>query len=227
MFRLSVVQRVGFVGLVMALLVSIPTTALAQFGEPEADSESEDYAVSTPLPDRLCQGVHATGQAECYDEPGNPIGCAETGQDGESQKGFSVDPFPRFTDNGDGTVKDNLTGLIWLQLANCLTQQPWAAALSAANILGHGSCDLTDSSVAGDWRLPNVKELQSLIDFSEASPALPSGHPFSSVATTLYWSSTTKVQNPATAWWVSFAGGNVSTHYKPNLNCGWPVRGGL
>jgi hypothetical protein len=129
--------------------------------------------------------VAATGQTECWDPPGNPIDCVGTGQDGEYQSGVSVDP--RFTDNGDGTVTDNLTGLIWLQVANCV-MAGWTGALSAANDLADGSCGLTDGSVAGDWRLPNVKELQSLIDFG-SYPSFPGGHPFSGVQAGYYWSS--------------------------------------
>ena len=97
----------------------------------------------------------------CWDAL-EPIDCAGTGQDGEYQAGVSVDP--RFTDNGDGTVTDNLTGLIWLKDADCFGSRNWTNALSDANTLADGSCGLTDGSVAGDWRLPNVRELQSLID---------------------------------------------------------------
>src|SRR5262245_41434079 len=75
-------------------------------------------------------------------------------------------PNPHFTDNGDGTVLNNLTNLIWMMSANCSTISPvnWVTALSNANSLANGQCGPSDGSVAGDWRLPNVKELQSLID---------------------------------------------------------------
>ena len=53
-----------------------------------------------------------TGQTKCYDEAGTEIPCAGTGQDGEIQAGVAW-PEPRFTDNGDGTMTDNLTGLKW------------------------------------------------------------------------------------------------------------------
>ncbi|NIO68243.1 MAG: DUF1566 domain-containing protein, partial [Anaerolineae bacterium] len=54
-----------------------------------------------------------------------------------------------------------------------------------------GECGLGDGSSEGDWRLPNVRELQSLIDYGRQTPALPSGHPFTGVQSSLYWSSTT------------------------------------
>ena len=99
--------------------------------------------------------VAATGQTRCWDELGTLIDCCGTGQDGEYQLGASVDS--RFTDNGDGTVADNLTGLIWMKNANCFGTRSWEGALFDANTLADGSCGLTDGSVAGDWRLLNIK----------------------------------------------------------------------
>ena len=173
-------------------------------------------------------GVPKTGQTGCWDESGNPIDCAGTGQDGEYQAGVSVDP--RFTDNLDGTVTDNLTGLIWLHDPNCFGKRSWSNALSDANTLASDSdsCnpDLTDGSVAGDWRLPNVKELQSLIDFGQYFPALPPGHPFSGVQSNYYWSSTTDADNPSDAWFVYLVNGYVTNYDKGPFGYVWPVRGG-
>ncbi len=172
--------------------------------------------------------VAKTGQTGCWDVSGISIPCAGTGQDGEFQAGVSVDP--RFMDNGDGTVTDNLTGLIWLQDANCFGPRDWTTALSDANGLADGSCGLTDSSLAGDWRLPNVKELLSLLDFSQDSPALPPGHPFTGLpsSTEIYVSSTTIAASGEFAWHPSMFGGNLSNGRKTILNDSvWPVRGGL
>ena len=115
-----------------------------------------------------------TGQTICYDVDGVEIDCTGTGQDGEYQMGV-VCPDPRFTDNGDGTVTDNCTGLIWLKNANCFEPTEWSVALTDCNDLADGICGLTDGSVVGDWRLPNVKELLSLIDYANNFPALPTG----------------------------------------------------
>lgn len=71
--------------------------------------------------------------AGCWGAFGIPINCAETGQDGKYQSGASVSP--RFNDNGDGTVKDNLTGLIRLKDPACLGLRNWTDALLAANAL--------------------------------------------------------------------------------------------
>jgi hypothetical protein len=132
---------------------------------------------------------------------------------------------PRFAGNGDGTVTDNLTGLIWLRDANCFGQRNWANALSDANGLQDGSCGLTDGSVAGDWRLPNIRELQTLFDHSQHDPALPLGYPFSGVQTNLYWSSTSDASFPANArhaWFLNGGGGDFpKTAATVSV---WPVR---
>ena len=169
-------------------------------------------------------GLLKTGQTGCWDAFGIAIACAGTGQDGESQAGVSVSP--RFADNGDGTVKDNLTGLIWLTESKCFGLRSWTNALSDANGLADPACSLSDGSVAGDWRLPNVRELQSLLDFDQVSPALPSDHPFSGVPSSKYWSSTTHVNVPSIAWGVNLSIGGVVTAGKTDSADLWPVRGG-
>ena len=142
-------------------------------------------------------------------------------------------PRPRFKDEGDGTVEDKLTDLIWLKNANCFGAQTWVNALNAANNLADDpastttDCGLTDGSVAGDWRLPNVKELQSLIDFGHVNPALPTGHPFSGVQSASYWSSTTHAGLPGFAWRVNLVDGSTDAGPKDFFtSLVWPVRGG-
>jgi hypothetical protein len=169
-------------------------------------------------------GVPKTGLTGCWGALGIPIACAGTGQDGEHQAGVSVDP--RFTDNGDGTVRDNLTGLIWLKNANCFGIRNWTLALSDANNLADGSCGLTDGSASGDWRMPNVKELQSLFDYSQDGPALTAGHPFTGVQLSFYWSSTTVAAFLNSAWDVSLINGFVGNNNKTAASYVWPVRGG-
>jgi hypothetical protein len=148
------------------------------------------------------------------------------GDDGDLQMGVDW-PIPRFTDNSNGTVTDNLTGLIWLKNANCWGTQSWANALTDASGLANGNCGLTDGSVAGDWRLPNVREQQSLIDYGQTSPALPNGHPFTGVQTSSpYWTSTTYDGLYADAWAVDFFLGSVSRQGKAWTTSVWPVRDG-
>jgi Protein of unknown function (DUF1566) len=185
--------------------------------------------------------VEVTGQTQCWDTSVNPqpIDCSGTGEDGDIQAGVPF-PTPRFKDNKDGTVTDNLTGLIWLQQANCFGAVTWGQALAAANALANGSCGLTDRSVAGNWRLPNVKELHSLIDFGFFDPALSNaagtgqwmeGNVFSGVQSPLYgpyyWSSTVRgvsYQLGAT-FLVSLFDGAIGANLVGFTHFVWPVRG--
>ena len=68
----------------------------------------------------------------------------------------------RFVDNGDGTVKDTFTDLIWLQDADCFGAQDWHSATADAAELNSASndCDLSDGSAAGDWILPTKEQLK-------------------------------------------------------------------
>jgi len=133
----------------------------------------------------------------------------------------------RFTNNGNGTVTDSVTGLIWLTNANCFGLQTWTNALSSANGLASTNCGLNDGSTAGQWRLPNRNELQSLIDYTRGSPALPVDHPFTNTPGGDYWSSTSLAFDPTQAWIVSISLGGVSPSLKVNSGRVWPVRGGL
>jgi hypothetical protein len=99
-------------------------------------------------------------------------------------------------------------------------------ALTAANELAAGYCGLTDGSSAGDWRLPNVRELQSLIDYGELNPALPSGHPFTGVHSNYYWSSSTSAGGTSYAWTVYLYSGKLTNANKNTDYYVWPVRGG-
>jgi hypothetical protein len=178
--------------------------------------------------------VASNANAETIDLPktGQTISDAP-GDDGDLEKGVAW-PSPRFTDNGDGTVMDNLTGLIWLQDANCDgAMMAWSNALAHANGLYDGcsdcggtdyDCGLSDGSSAEDWRLPNVKELQSLIDFGEDNPVLPSGHPFTGVQSASYWSSTTNANDTSTALRVFMSDGSTVSDDKSSVYYVWPVR---
>ncbi len=146
------------------------------------------------------------------------------GDDGSVRKGIAW-PNPRFTDNGNGTVTDNLTGLIWLKNASCFNMQMWTTALASANTLASGACGLNDGTSAGQWRLPNINELESLVDISQ-SPALPTGHPFLSVQSG-YWSASSYPNDTSYAWYIYMNSGNVFSNEKRYGSLYvWPVREG-
>lgn len=149
-----------------------------------------------------------------------------TGSDGALQKGVAW-PSPRFKDNGDGTVTDRLTGLIWLRNANCFGAETWTSALSSANNLASGSCGLKDSSIAGNWRLPTVNELQSLVNDQESDEgSWLNGQGFNNVQSNRYWSSTTYAPGTTYARYVYMYDGNVYQIPKTFNYYVWPVRGG-
>jgi hypothetical protein len=93
-------------------------------------------------------------------------------------KGTGRQPKARFVDNGDGTVTDNSTGLVWMKNANAFGICWWDGATEVAQALQDGQYGLTDGSQAGDWRVPTIQELISLVDYGACFPALPAGHPF-------------------------------------------------
>lgn len=96
-----------------------------------------------------------------------------------------------FSNNGDGTVGDLLTGLIWqpIPLSDSLN---WEQALFYAENLSLGGHD--------DWRLPNIRELQSLNDENRINPSVDPGF-FSAIGVGQYWSSTSLPNQPARAWY--------------------------
>ena len=156
--------------------------------------------------------VARTGQTTVY----------ATGDNGYYNQIGVASPNPRFTDMGDGTVTDNLTGLMWAKDANMAGSMNWIYAITYATNLALGtSC----GGPRTDWRLPNRNELNSLIDVSNFVPALPSGHPFFNVQSSNYWSSTTLAYyNDSYAWDVHMIYGYVSSTSKTYDYYVWPVR---
>ena len=182
--------------------------------------------------------IAKTGQVKCYDEGGSEISCAGTGQDGELQFGITW-AAPRYTDNVNGTITDNNSGLLWCSDANLLaTVNP---SFDTDGVAGDGLVTwqnaldyvkkLNAEAYLGfrDWRLPNINELASLVDLSKANPSLPAGYPFVKVQganSGVYWSSTTDTNSPNESWVVALEGGGIrSSVNKSDLYSVWPVRG--
>lgn len=132
----------------------------------------------------------------------------------------------RFLDNGDGTVTDRVTGLMWLKDGYCFEETQWLDALDVIarfndNPESFNCLDLTASHK--DWALPNRHELRSLIDHQFDLPALPEDFPVSRVRP-LYWTSTTVVSEPTSAYDIHMGLGDLHTTDKQKARGVWPVR---
>jgi hypothetical protein len=145
----------------------------------------------------------------------------------------------RFTDNGNGTVTDNHTGLIWLKDANCFGQQKWENAQSQVSSLNQGTCGLNDGSQSGSWRLPKSFELATLVDKRYGNdPVLSNaagdaqwteGDAFTGVQMSFYWTNDEYGgcdEGERIAWAIHM--GNGLRYW--DFPCGrelmvWPVRG--
>jgi hypothetical protein len=176
-----------------------------------------------------------TGQTGCYDEVGQAITCAGTGQDGAIRAGVAW-PVSRFADNGNGTVTDKLTGLMWTQdalmptvgsCAGASYGKEWQEALDYVKCL-NGAHHLGYN----DWRLPNINELDSMINPETHTKTWLQASGFTIDADensmAVYWTSTTYAFNPEVAWFVSFdLFEDVTIGLFKTYSSGraWPVRG--
>src|SRR5262249_45294794 len=140
----------------------------------------------------------------CVNMNGGAIDCAGTGQDGEIRAGV----VQRYTSRDNGTITDNDTGLVWEKktAANMFDAYTfdqafvYVAGLNAARFGGYD-----------DWRLPNLRELQSLIDYGRYDPAVaPEFNDCDHGSCTVsgsYWASTSAISAGILAWRVNFIDG--------------------
>ena len=113
-----------------------------------------------------------------------------------------------FTDNGNGTITDNLTQLIWQKIPNT-SAVTWENAIAYAEGLS--------LATATDWRLPNIKELQSLNDESLTNPSVNQTF-FGTIGVKNYWSSTTVQNQTANAWFWNTQFGITTFGLKTTTN---------
>jgi hypothetical protein len=197
-------------------------------------------ALSGNPPPPTCTQFPATGQTTCWNSVGTVIPCAGTGQDGDVRAGAVLS----YTDNGDGTITDNNTGLMWEKKSDDGSihgqdrQYGWDHAFTvyiAELNAGTGFAGYTD------WRLPNVRELLSIANYENDNPAVSPAFNTGCVAacTVLtcsctvprgYWSSSTVTGSSLdthAAWLVIFFDGSLLANDKINHRHVRAVRGGF
>ena len=154
-------------------------------------------------------GPPVAARSNLWKESATPISSADPGV---------FWPEPRFFVHGDGTVTDRLTGLMWIQDFECLGVGDWQTALDTIADFNlatpSGSYPCTDyvQGTYPDWRLPNRKEVLSLIDYAVMRPALPPGHPFLGAApgtAGAFWTSSVDVSGIDRAWAHQFTAGRL------------------
>jgi hypothetical protein len=197
------------------------STFLEDFGRSQFFNPCQPCVPLSPVP--------KTDKTSCYDENGNSRDCTGTGEDGEYQLGYE-----RFTDNGDGTVTDTFTGLMWQRDADCMvTHYPsfdndstagngevtWQHALDFVQGINDGAYPLCGGGY-NDWRLPSVYDLKSFSTYP------PVGQPFINLAFDHYWTSTTYEYDASRAHVVKTDNASMTNHPKINFLPVWCVRGG-
>jgi hypothetical protein len=130
----------------------------------------------------------------------------------------------RFTDNGNGTISDTATGLIWTKCSlNTVGAVPATDTTTNCTNYGNGmwpdalqACENLDFAGRTNWRLPNINELKSIIDYKTSSPPFIDKSYFPGATSAGYWSSTTFAFNSVNAWIVIF--GTALTQYSGKSN---------
>ena len=215
-------------------------TALASFVAQHTDDVSAALA-GGPLPECL-RPTLPTGQTTSYG----------VGSDGDSQSGASRS----FTDNGDGTITDETTGLMWEKKSDDGTIHDkdnlysWGMFSSPYTMNGTIVTFVATLNSGGgfaghtDWRIPNPNELESLRNLENVGPATFSAFNTdcsasctvttcsciymgpSSIWSAVYWSSATNQYSPFNAYGVDFFDGRLVSQFKNLNNLARAVRGG-
>jgi uncharacterized protein DUF1566 len=178
----------------------------------------------------------ATGQTKAYQADKNDgiPGAVNVPDDGTLQRGAPL----QYKVLNDGTIQDVNTGLIWeVKCSICSVQDHLHGVKNSYRWSGNGSQEtiwdwLDDLNAEGgtgyaghnDWRIPNVRELESIVDYGGSFPTIDPV--FGSTAMGYYWSSSTYVGVPSLARDVHFGAGGVGYDDKTNKFCVRAVRGG-
>lgn len=136
-------------------------------------------------------------------------------------------PTSTFTDNNDGTVYHQLTGLTWKR---CAEGQTWSTSTCSgtATTYTFDTAQLLTANFAGktDWRLPSTWELATIVDYDNHFPAVNSAVFPNTPTSTFFWSGIPFAGHAAYAWFVDFNGGSVGHAERDKSAFVRLVRGG-
>jgi hypothetical protein len=184
-----------------------------------AKSTALEECIVGNCPPPIVRGLPATGQTKCYDAVGAEIACDSAGypgQDGFYQEGcptkdrFIVNDGGTPGDTRDDTVTDTCTGLMWQRETADVSgdgtidpEYPGTDRLNWQGALKY--CDSLSFAGHDDWRLPNVRELESIVDYGRFNPSI---YLIFGALSDWYWSSSSHVYDPIYAWLVDFFDGS-------------------
>ena len=168
--------------LLLSVLLLVPGQARAAAWNPLADS----------------------GQTKCYDQQGNEGACPAAGQPLYGQDAHYQGTPLSYQDNGNQTVTDQNSGLVWMQ-SDDGTARLWQEAVDYCR-------DLVFAG-QGDWRLPSRFELDSIVDYGRSYPAIA---PVFSGQASFYWSADVYAGDPVYAWGIYFIDGG--DHWLDKIN---------
>lgn len=182
------------------------------------DISASDPATYAAFSSLTYSGYYWTATTQDYDRDNAWLITFENGGDGTKSKtsasgyvravrGGTITPSPvgPFQDNQDGTTTDTRTGLVW-QTATPENMLTWKEALAYCEELNLGN--------RWNWRLPTIKELESIVDLSVCVPAIDPS--FQETRNDDYWTSTTYDENRYYAWVIDFSTGAGGTIRKTN-----------
>ncbi|MBI3188376.1 MAG: DUF1566 domain-containing protein [Gammaproteobacteria bacterium] len=185
--------------LLLAGCDNAPAVKDASVGGSEIENENGRVSSASAV------ALPKTGQTLCFDAGNVVMACTDTGQDGEYQAGVAW-PSPRFiVDSSGNCITDTLTNLMWArnnsQDGNTFIGT-WSDSLTMANNL--------DLCGFGDWRMPNRKELLSLVNYGASNTGVDLMNNGFNILLGFYWSSSRVVDSSAEAWVLILINGVMS-----------------
>ena len=171
--KVSFLLMVGLLAFVLAACgssttTSQETTSAAASPTTAVEASAATGAVTADVAMSGSYPIVDTAQGTCYDDSAE-ITCSQTSFAGQDAQ--YTGNTPSYTDNGDGTVTDNVTGLVWQQSPDTNGDGSITATDKIAYSKAAAYCE--DLSLAGydDWQLPTIKQLYSLMNFGGMDPS--------------------------------------------------------